>query len=198
MTVKADYWILMIDEWLSLQRAVRCEELRLSGVVSWVGQLCQVPINRETVRNSLALVINGPGVRICFLVAQSEMATASSMAASIASKTKTKKKHFVAQKVKLFRASDPLLSVLMWGVNHSVSTGAVCIITRYSGGNNIDYWDVHVNKVDQCKQLSSVSFLFWTLAAVASCRATGLGDVLCLRSSALEVQRFDKFTVWWV
>lgn len=44
-----------------------------------------------------------------------------SMAASLASKTKTKKKHFVAQKVKLFRASDPLLSVLMWGVNHSVS-----------------------------------------------------------------------------
>ena len=40
-----------------------------------------------------------------------------------ASKTKTKKKHFVAQKVKLFRASDPLLSVLMWGVNHSVSGG---------------------------------------------------------------------------
>lgn len=51
------------------------------------------------------------------------MATASSMAASLASKTKTKKKHFVAQKVKLFRASDPLLSVLMWGVNHSVSPG---------------------------------------------------------------------------
>ena len=49
------------------------------------------------------------------------MATASSIAASIASKTKTKKKHFVAQKVKLFRASDPLLSVVMWGVNHSVS-----------------------------------------------------------------------------
>uniref|UniRef100_A0A8D0CGK2 Phosphatidylinositol 5-phosphate 4-kinase type-2 alpha n=1 Tax=Scleropages formosus TaxID=113540 RepID=A0A8D0CGK2_SCLFO len=35
-------------------------------------------------------------------------------------KTKTKKKHFVAQKVKLFRASEPLLSVLMWGVNHSI------------------------------------------------------------------------------
>uniref|UniRef100_A0AAY5F3T4 Phosphatidylinositol 5-phosphate 4-kinase type-2 alpha n=1 Tax=Electrophorus electricus TaxID=8005 RepID=A0AAY5F3T4_ELEEL len=49
------------------------------------------------------------------------MASASSMVASIASKTKTKKKHFVAQKVKLFRASDPLLSVLMWGVNHSIN-----------------------------------------------------------------------------
>uniref|UniRef100_A0AAY4EZS3 Phosphatidylinositol 5-phosphate 4-kinase type-2 alpha n=1 Tax=Denticeps clupeoides TaxID=299321 RepID=A0AAY4EZS3_9TELE len=44
-----------------------------------------------------------------------------SLVASIASKTKTKKKHFVAQKVKLFRASDPLLSVLMWGVNHSIN-----------------------------------------------------------------------------
>lgn len=49
------------------------------------------------------------------------MASVSSIAANIASKTKTKKKHFVAQKVKLFRSSDPLLSVLMWGVNHSVS-----------------------------------------------------------------------------
>ncbi|XP_047205200.1 phosphatidylinositol 5-phosphate 4-kinase type-2 alpha isoform X3 [Girardinichthys multiradiatus] len=49
------------------------------------------------------------------------MASAASIAASIASKTKTKKKHFVAQKVKLFRASDPLLSVLMWGVNHSIN-----------------------------------------------------------------------------
>ncbi|XP_063063435.1 phosphatidylinositol 5-phosphate 4-kinase type-2 alpha [Engraulis encrasicolus] len=45
--------------------------------------------------------------------------TASSIAASFASKTK--KKHFVAQKVKLFRASDPLISVLMWGVNHSIN-----------------------------------------------------------------------------
>ncbi|XP_037829021.1 phosphatidylinositol 5-phosphate 4-kinase type-2 alpha isoform X4 [Kryptolebias marmoratus] len=49
------------------------------------------------------------------------MASAGGIAAAIASKTKTKKKHFVAQKVKLFRASDPLLSVLMWGVNHSNS-----------------------------------------------------------------------------
>ncbi|XP_077410239.1 phosphatidylinositol 5-phosphate 4-kinase type-2 alpha isoform X2 [Vanacampus margaritifer] len=49
------------------------------------------------------------------------MASASSIAAAIASKTKTKKKHFVAQKVKLFRASDPQLSVVMWGVNHSIN-----------------------------------------------------------------------------
>ncbi|XP_043911227.1 phosphatidylinositol 5-phosphate 4-kinase type-2 beta [Protopterus annectens] len=38
-----------------------------------------------------------------------------------ASKTKTKKKHFVCQKVKLFRASEPILSVLMWGVNHTIN-----------------------------------------------------------------------------
>uniref|UniRef100_A0AAQ6ABD7 Phosphatidylinositol 5-phosphate 4-kinase type-2 gamma n=1 Tax=Amphiprion ocellaris TaxID=80972 RepID=A0AAQ6ABD7_AMPOC len=34
---------------------------------------------------------------------------------------KTKKKHFVQQKVEVFRASDPVLSVLMWGVNHSIN-----------------------------------------------------------------------------
>uniref|UniRef100_A0A3B4GV33 Phosphatidylinositol 5-phosphate 4-kinase type-2 gamma n=1 Tax=Pundamilia nyererei TaxID=303518 RepID=A0A3B4GV33_9CICH len=39
---------------------------------------------------------------------------------TLAPKRKTKKKHFVQQKVKVFRASDPVLSVLMWGVNHSV------------------------------------------------------------------------------
>lgn len=62
-----------------------------------------------------------------------KMASASSIAASIASKTKTKKKHFVAQKVKLFRASDPLLSVVMWGVNHSVShIFSVSVMTRES------------------------------------------------------------------
>ncbi|XP_075055465.1 phosphatidylinositol 5-phosphate 4-kinase type-2 gamma [Mixophyes fleayi] len=36
-------------------------------------------------------------------------------------KTKTKKKHFVQQKVKVFRASHPLVSVFMWGVSHSVN-----------------------------------------------------------------------------
>ncbi|XP_067112715.1 phosphatidylinositol 5-phosphate 4-kinase type-2 gamma-like [Osmerus mordax] len=39
----------------------------------------------------------------------------------LAPKTKTKKKHFVQQKVEVFRASDPVLSVLMWGVNHSIN-----------------------------------------------------------------------------
>lgn len=38
--------------------------------------------------------------------------------------SKLKKKHFRVkhQKVKLFRASEPLLSVFMWGVNHTVSS----------------------------------------------------------------------------
>ncbi|XP_061442744.1 phosphatidylinositol 5-phosphate 4-kinase type-2 alpha isoform X2 [Rhineura floridana] len=49
------------------------------------------------------------------------MAAQGNIVSVMASKTKTKKKHFVAQKVKLFRASDPLLSVLMWGVNHSIN-----------------------------------------------------------------------------
>lgn len=33
-----------------------------------------------------------------------------------------KKKHFRVkhQKVKLFRANEPLLSVFMWGINHTV------------------------------------------------------------------------------
>ncbi|XP_071403549.1 phosphatidylinositol 5-phosphate 4-kinase type-2 gamma isoform X3 [Centroberyx affinis] len=39
----------------------------------------------------------------------------------LAPKTKTKKKHFVQQKVKVFRASDPVQSVFMWGVNHSIN-----------------------------------------------------------------------------
>lgn len=43
---------------------------------------------------------------------------------TLAPKRKTKKKHFVQQKVEVFRGSDPVLSVLMWGVNHSVGTCA--------------------------------------------------------------------------
>jgi 1-phosphatidylinositol-5-phosphate 4-kinase len=36
---------------------------------------------------------------------------------------KLKKKHIRVkhQKAKLFRASEPILSVLMWGINHTVS-----------------------------------------------------------------------------
>lgn len=37
------------------------------------------------------------------------------------SKTKHKSKKLIVPKWKLFRASEPILSVFMWGVNHSVS-----------------------------------------------------------------------------
>ncbi|XP_067362163.1 phosphatidylinositol 5-phosphate 4-kinase type-2 gamma-like isoform X2 [Channa argus] len=40
---------------------------------------------------------------------------------ALAPKRKTKKKQFVQQKVQVFRGSDPVLSVLMWGVNHSIN-----------------------------------------------------------------------------
>ncbi|XP_068450323.1 phosphatidylinositol 5-phosphate 4-kinase type-2 gamma-like isoform X2 [Clinocottus analis] len=40
---------------------------------------------------------------------------------ALAPKSKTKKKHFVQQKVEVFRGSDPVLSVLVWGVNHSIN-----------------------------------------------------------------------------
>ncbi len=33
---------------------------------------------------------------------------------------KSKKKHFVHQKVEVFWASDPILTVFMWGINHTV------------------------------------------------------------------------------
>ncbi|XP_015226041.1 PREDICTED: phosphatidylinositol 5-phosphate 4-kinase type-2 gamma-like [Cyprinodon variegatus] len=48
-------------------------------------------------------------------------ASSSIPAGPLKPKRKTKKKHFVQQKVKVFRASDPVLSVLMWGVNHSIN-----------------------------------------------------------------------------
>ncbi|XP_025237003.1 phosphatidylinositol 5-phosphate 4-kinase type-2 gamma-like isoform X2 [Theropithecus gelada] len=35
--------------------------------------------------------------------------------------SKTKKKHFVQQKVKVFRAADPLMGVFLWGVAHSIN-----------------------------------------------------------------------------
>lgn len=49
---------------------------------------------------------------------------------TLAPKRKTKKKHFVQQKVEVFRASDPVLSVLMWGVNHSVYGNFVFCLMR--------------------------------------------------------------------
>ncbi|XP_037107750.1 phosphatidylinositol 5-phosphate 4-kinase type-2 gamma-like [Syngnathus acus] len=42
-------------------------------------------------------------------------------AARVPHKRKTKKKHFVQQKVEVFRAGEPVSSVLMWGVNHSIN-----------------------------------------------------------------------------
>jgi len=42
---------------------------------------------------------------------------------SSSGQSKLKKKHFRVkhQKVKLFRANEPFLSVFMWGINHTVS-----------------------------------------------------------------------------
>lgn len=49
--------------------------------------------------------------------------------------SKLKKKHFRVkhQKVKLFRASEPILSVFMWGVNHTVSilVSPKCLVPRF-------------------------------------------------------------------
>ena len=46
-------------------------------------------------------------------------------------KTKKKKRFRVmSQKVKVFRSKNPLLSVLMWGVSHSVSMISVCFFYK--------------------------------------------------------------------
>jgi len=55
--------------------------------------------------------------------------------------SKLKKKHIGVkrQKVKLFRANEPLLSVLMWGVNHTVCTYILInnqIISVFTGNIN--------------------------------------------------------------
>ena len=42
------------------------------------------------------------------------------MTTALTAKQKTKVLKTVHQKVKLFRAKEPLLSVFMWGINHSV------------------------------------------------------------------------------
>lgn len=41
-----------------------------------------------------------------------------------------KKKHFRVkhQKVKLFRANEPMLSVLMWGINHTINELSHCAV----------------------------------------------------------------------
>lgn len=48
--------------------------------------------------------------------------------------SKLKKKHFRVkhQKVKLFRANEPLLSVFMWGVNHTVSANCLFLSLSFS------------------------------------------------------------------
>ena len=43
------------------------------------------------------------------------------MASALTAKQKKKALKTVHQKVKLFRAKEPLLSIFMWGINHSVS-----------------------------------------------------------------------------
>ncbi|KAM9408701.1 phosphatidylinositol 5-phosphate 4-kinase type-2 gamma-like [Pholidichthys leucotaenia] len=45
----------------------------------------------------------------------------SNFSSALAPKRKTKKKHFVQQKVEVFRGNDPVPSVLVWGVNHSIN-----------------------------------------------------------------------------
>ncbi|XP_023654587.1 phosphatidylinositol 5-phosphate 4-kinase type-2 gamma [Paramormyrops kingsleyae] len=56
------------------------------------------------------------------MASQGSLGAVSSPMVILAPKTKTKKKHFVQQKVKVLRASsDPVLGVFMWGVNHSIS-----------------------------------------------------------------------------
>ncbi|XP_028302957.1 phosphatidylinositol 5-phosphate 4-kinase type-2 gamma-like [Gouania willdenowi] len=55
------------------------------------------------------------------MIVMSSPSASSRPLSPLAPKQKTKKKHFVLQKVKVFRASDPELSVLMWGVNHSIN-----------------------------------------------------------------------------
>ena len=49
----------------------------------------------------------------------------------MATATKQKKKHIkaVRPKLRLFRANEPLYSVLMWGINHSV---CLCTRSKYS------------------------------------------------------------------
>uniref|UniRef100_A0ACB8EP44 Uncharacterized protein n=1 Tax=Sphaerodactylus townsendi TaxID=933632 RepID=A0ACB8EP44_9SAUR len=52
-------------------------------------------------------------------------------------RTKTKKKHFVPQRVKVLRSADPLLGVLAWGINHQVSYThprvLTCVSDLYAG-----------------------------------------------------------------
>lgn len=81
---------------------------------------------KRSVLSDLAFIyrcVNDPDRRLAYPESPAgDMSSNCTSAAPIsASKTKTKKKHFIGQKVKLFRASEPILSVLMWGVNHTIN-----------------------------------------------------------------------------
>ncbi|CAK6955710.1 phosphatidylinositol 5-phosphate 4-kinase type-2 gamma-like isoform X1 [Scomber scombrus] len=75
---------------------------------------------REHLFDFIVVGLNRPGGAVSQHDMSSPIATSSPLMA-MAPKRKTKKKHFVQQKVEVFRASDPVLSVLMWGVNHSIN-----------------------------------------------------------------------------
>lgn len=51
------------------------------------------------------------------------MAARMAASAGPGTRTKTKKKHFVPQRVKVLRSADPLLGVLAWGIHHQVGNG---------------------------------------------------------------------------
>ncbi|XP_053155871.1 phosphatidylinositol 5-phosphate 4-kinase type-2 gamma isoform X1 [Hemicordylus capensis] len=65
------------------------------------------------------------------------------MAASVGpgTRTKTKKKHFVPQRVKVLRSADPLVGVLCWGINHQVAhpvlTLRICCVCVRMGASGI-------------------------------------------------------------
>lgn len=60
-----------------------------------------------------------------------------------------KKKHFRVkhQKVKLFRANEPILSVFMWGINHTV--------------NKIYILSIHHVILQQTKIFIFIFYIFW-------------------------------------
>lgn len=81
-------------------------------------RLTNIQINAVVKLSHLVFTLHLRFVVICFPIS-------SKMNAGIqGGLSKLKKKHFRVkhQKVKLFRANEPLLSVFMWGVNHTVSS----------------------------------------------------------------------------
>lgn len=72
--------------------------------------------------------------------------------------SKLKKKHFRVkhQKVKLFRANEPLVSVFMWGVNHTVSSFANFAFKSLSRVINICVFFVD-KRIESCYDTSYVT-----------------------------------------